>query len=137
MPAYNFKGRFAPKVESGAKPHTIRALRRDGRNPKAGQPFIAYQGMRTKHCRLLLRGVITKVQSIAILRHGSVRLDDQRLAGAALVALLTDDGFDSYDEFIAFFKDTYGLPFHGELIHFKPESADPDQARRILGRKLK
>ena len=37
MPALNFQARFAPLVESGQKRQTIRAYRKDGRDPKPGQ----------------------------------------------------------------------------------------------------
>lgn len=38
MPALNFQTQFAPAVERGEKCQTIRAYRKDGRNP-SGLPF--------------------------------------------------------------------------------------------------
>ena len=51
MPALNFKKEFADKVASGEKRQTIRALRKDGKNPRPGQKLYLYTGMRTKYCR--------------------------------------------------------------------------------------
>ena len=54
MPSLNFQAQFAPLVESGAKRTTIRALRRDGRNPKRGDPLYMFTGQRTRSCRRLV-----------------------------------------------------------------------------------
>lgn len=53
MPALNYQKRFAPLVESGKKKHTIRACRKDGRDPRPGEVLYQYTGMRTKGCRKL------------------------------------------------------------------------------------
>lgn len=39
---------------SGEKRQTIRANRKDGRDPKQGQPLMLYTGMRTKSCVKLI-----------------------------------------------------------------------------------
>jgi hypothetical protein len=51
MPALGFKSRFARLIRNGKKPFTLRDLRKDGRDPKAGQILYFYTGMRTKLCR--------------------------------------------------------------------------------------
>lgn len=53
MPALNFKKRFEPMIESGDKRQTIRAKRKDCRDPKEGQTLYLYTGMRSKGCRKL------------------------------------------------------------------------------------
>ncbi len=54
MPSLNFQARFAPLVESGEKRQTIRAYRKDGRDPKRGDKLYLFTGMRTKACRPLI-----------------------------------------------------------------------------------
>ena len=75
MPAYNFQQRFAKKVASGEKRHTIRARRKDGQHPRPGQPFRAYTGMRTKKCEPVLFSTISKVQKVHIGAEGIVTID--------------------------------------------------------------
>ena len=53
MPALNFRAEFADAVERGEKCQTIRAYRKDGRNPKPGDTLHLYTGMRTRACRRL------------------------------------------------------------------------------------
>ena len=132
MPAYNFQYRFARKVESGAKTHTIRAPRKDGNGPKPGQLFAAYEGMRTKKCRCLLRGEITKVQSVSIQPDGVIRLDDERLSVEKADALAVDDGFTSVTEFFRVLQEHLRAavprrpdPLQEDRMSEKPERATP------------
>lgn len=125
MPAYNFQQRFAEKVRLGQKLHTIRAIRKDGRRPVAGQPMHAYTGMRTKHCRWIMRSMISKVERVRIDSDGIVSITGpfadacRTLTHAEREALALADGFVDTLEFILFFKKTYGLPFDGDLIHWQ------------------
>jgi hypothetical protein len=119
MPAYNFQHRFAVKVGSGAKRHTIRAPRKDGKRPQVGQPFRAYTGMRTKNCEPILFTHISRVQAVNIAEDGAVYVDGQRLKVEDADKLAVADGFTSVTEFFEFFRDTYGLPFAGDLIHWE------------------
>lgn len=124
MPAYNFQQRFAEKVGNGTKRHTIRAYRKDGRHPIAGQPFRSYTGMRKKQCEPILFSTISKVEWVHIDEGGIVSIigpmaESQRtLTHAERDALALADGFGSALEFVAFFRDNYGLPFKGDLIHW-------------------
>jgi len=124
MPAYNFQKRFADRVGNGTKLHTIRAYRKDGRHPIAGQPFRAYTGMRTKLCEPILFSTISKVEWVHIDVGGIVSIvgpmaEHQRtLTHAERDALALGDGFVSALEFVAFFRNNYGLPFNGDLIHW-------------------
>lgn len=118
MPAYNFQKRFAAKVESGEKLHTIRAIRKDGKRPMPHTPMAAYFGMRTKGCRLLVRSVISRVEHVRIDSGGIVQLDGRQITHAERDALALADGFVDAREFVSFFRDNHGLPFEGHLIHW-------------------
>ncbi len=56
MVALNFKARFADDVETRRKRCSIRAPRKDGRDPKPGDSLQLYTGMRTRECRKLGAG---------------------------------------------------------------------------------
>jgi len=120
MPALNFKQRFAPLVESGAKRQTIRAMRKDGRDPAPGDVLQLYTGMRTRGCRKLREEVCTSAEPIGIGRDGFVLLGDgdgfKKLAPDEIEALAAADGFESVEAFFDFFNTTHRLPFNGLLI---------------------
>lgn len=118
MPAYNFKYRFAKKVGSGEKRHTVRARRKDGKRPQVGQPFRAYTGMRTKKCEPILFSHISGVQEVRIELEGGIYIDGRRLKVEEADRFAVADGFTSVTEFYEFFRDTHGLPFEGDLIHW-------------------
>lgn len=113
MPAYNFKQQFAEAVESGEKFSTIRPYRKDGKDPQEGQMAYLYTGMRTANCRKLGEGTIADVKTIAITTQGSLQVDGDLVMpiGRKIIALA--DGFDDYQQFVDFFDNQYGLPFHG------------------------
>ena len=117
MPAYNFKQKFAPKVGSGEKRHTVRAIRKDGKRPKAGQPFT-YTGMRTKYCEPILFSTIKAVEDITIAPDGALFIAGRRLAVKEAQRFAIADGFASFTEFLDFFRSAHGLPFSGDLIHW-------------------
>lgn len=117
MPAYNFKSRFAAMVESGKKRQTIRST---DRGAKPGQLAYLYTGMRTKSCRKLAVGTLTKLTQIEIGRNGcgepyAVLVHDQFLAHKDIDLFARDDGFQSGEEMVSFFEEEYGLPFKGFL----------------------
>ena len=118
MVAYNYKAQFASDVESGRKRQTIRAKRRDGRCPSPGDALQHYTGMRTKNCRKLRDAVCSMVHDIKIKENGTVKIDGQTLGNICVEDLAKADGFTSREPFIAFFRDTHGLPFHGDLINW-------------------
>ena len=115
MPALNFKKEFADKVASGEKEQTIRALRKDGRNPRPGQTLYLYTGMRTKYCRKLGQAVCTSVESVCI-EGGDILLNGDSLSCHAEREFSLADGFKSESEFYDFFRKNHGLPFWGLLI---------------------
>ncbi len=122
MPAFNFKPQFADDVESGKKPQTIRAERKDGRVPcKVGDTITLYTGMRTKACRKLGVGKCTGVTPVSI--HEYPAGTPQLFIAGAMILNEDDfaqaDGFENSAEFYKFFEDTHGLPFRGWLIEWE------------------
>lgn len=117
MPALNFKERFAHAVESGAKTQTIRKPR----NIKVGDTVQLFVGQRTKQCRRLGTGIVKNVVNIIIDDN-----DDYRLSVDGVYAephkeleLANDDGFQSFEDFMDFFRSHYSFPFCGILIKWE------------------
>lgn len=117
MPALNFQAQFAPLVESGEKRQTIRAYRKDGRDPKRGDALYLYTGMRTKACRKLGEVECKDVQHIAFDESDLVIGNRDRWADEA-DALAQSDGFEAWPDMLAWFEKTHGLPFSGLLIRW-------------------
>ena len=116
MPALNFKPRFVRAIERGFKRQTIRAKRKDGRDPKAGDLLYLYTGLRTKAVRSLggrrcySAEVINIYNSTCVFYRGSFLNMDER------EALAHADGFSTWEEMIDFFKGR--LPLFGLLIRW-------------------
>ena len=115
MPALNYKKHLAPLVESGEKRQTIRADRKDGRNPHVGDRLYHFTGLRTKVCRKLREDDCTSVENICIDCH-SVVVGTMYLTGIEIEVLAIADGFKDTNTFIEFFRTGYELPFYGKLI---------------------
>jgi len=120
MPALNFQARFAPLVEAGKKRQTIRAPRKDGRDPKAGQTLYLYTGMRTKDCRKLLNGEVKckSVEKIEIVHPEGVFVSGRLLCHEERQSMAEADGFEHSGQMAEWFKREYGLPFEGWLIRW-------------------
>jgi len=134
MPLLGFKARFAPMVENGVaaaarraipnegqpiKRQTIRALRKDGRDPAPGDTLHLYTGLRTKQARLLGEVRCRAVTTLRIDRSGSrVRRDGRVLDRAATLRLARADGFVDRESMIDFVQKMHGLPFEGLLIRW-------------------
>jgi hypothetical protein len=118
VPAYNFQRRFASLVRRRIKRQTIRALRKDGRDPKAGQLFVGYTGMRTKLCRQLVTSSITEVYTVSIGPAG-IRLDDRLLTDQEAHDLAIADGFSCANEMLGWFIANHGRGrFVGHVIRW-------------------
>ncbi len=117
MPALNFQAQFAPLVESGEKRQTIRAYRKDGRDPKAGDTLYLYTGMRTKACRKLGEAKCVSVQHIAF-DESELLIDNFGHWAHEADALARSDGFKAWPDMLAWFEKTHGLPFEGLLIRW-------------------
>lgn len=123
MPVLNFKKEFAPLVELGlnepdhphAKRQTIRAPRKDGRDPKPGDRLYLYTGMRTVACRKLGESECKYKDPIAIEGFSSVVVGTKVLSFEEEKKLARADGFPSACEFLSFFEKTHGFPFYGFL----------------------
>lgn len=122
MPALNYKARFAPLVRSGRKRQTIRALRKDGRDPKPGDTLYHYTGMRTKACRKLSEAVCQSAVPIhmtgGMMAMESVEVDGKWLVHHELDWLAQADGFRDWEEMRHWFFKTHGAPFTGLLIRW-------------------
>lgn len=123
MPALNFQKQFADDVESGKKRQTIRAFRKDERDPKPGQTLYLFTGMRTKACRKLGEAGCLSADAIRIGIDGIViHAGDgysQMLAGAdGCEEEARADGFATFAEMRDWFSSAYRLPFSGLVIRW-------------------
>ena len=124
MPAYDFKARFAPLVESGDKRQTLRKPRK--RPTRAGDVLKLYTGQRTKNCRLLRDAICTRVRPVLIdwrvttevWKTPYIELDSRPMRYFDMLDLAQKDGFYQLDDMMKFFDDTYGLPVELELIEW-------------------
>lgn len=170
MPLLPFKDRFAPAVHLGAlllsgtpepearqlvqqrypevdaatldpKYQTIRAYRKDGRDPQPGQTLHCYEKTRTPQMALLGRVPCMSVEPVKLTRphaaSGNVNVvcGDPRDADTFWLASLGDgsrgrfdefaraDGFREAGQMVEFFHETHGLPFEGLLIRWGPLAA--------------
>jgi hypothetical protein len=122
MGLYNFQERFVPKILSGEKQHTIRAVRA---NPdKPGNTLHLYTGLRQKGARLLMRVPCIAVEEIEIDACGHecncdplVVIDGTELDEKEMEALAVRDGFDNFAEMMKFWDGR--LPFRGHIIHWR------------------
>lgn len=130
MPAYNFKERFAPLVESGEKRQTIRQTAKGAR---PGMTAFLFTGQRTNRCRKIGEGRIIDVRPIEIGRHACsepyasiLEHDGKRthLVHEGLDALGRADGFANGEEMAEWFEDQYGLPFTGFLHEWDNEKGN-------------
>ena len=126
MPLLGFQKQFAQAVEDGTKRQTIRAFRKDKRDPQPGQTLYLYTGLRTKACRKLGESVCTSVELIGI---GALGINILEPApgrpGTTMVqrdpkAMALADGFISWEAMRAWFRATHGLPWRGVLIRWGP-----------------
>lgn len=121
MPLLNYKKYLAGKVESGEKRTTIRAYRKDGKDPKVGQTLYHYVGIRTKGCRKLLETECKSVLPIQMIRNGfhiEIILNQKSINQEEIEKIAKMDGFDCIQDFFDFFETTHGFPFHGLLIEW-------------------
>lgn len=116
MALYNFQKRFAPKILSGEKRHTIRADRKDGRLPKPGELLHLYTGLRQKGTQFLMRARCTKVEQINIEVDGSIAIENVFLSVDEEEALARADGFRDFLEMSEFWDGR--RPFSGHIIHW-------------------
>ena len=119
MPELNFQKRFAAAVESGEKCQTIRAYRKDGRDPKVGDTLYLFTGMRTKQCRRLGEAVCTSVHRFQLTRSRRMCIYDDFDEDETTASIAEKDGFGCEAEMLDWFDKTHGLPFEGLLIRWE------------------
>ncbi|ORE93225.1 hypothetical protein [Aurantimonas sp. 22II-16-19i] len=83
MVAYSFQKRFVDAIEADEKRQTIRGLRK--RHARYGEELQLYQGMRTRHCRLIGRRRCLSVDPIAI------SVEDERIVVGHISAAVGAD----------------------------------------------
>jgi hypothetical protein len=130
MPALNFT-KFVDAVENGlaslnrepfphpgviVKRQTVRKLRKDKRDPVAGQKLVFFTGQRTKKCRRLGEAICKSSVFITIEPDGWVSVGNLPLPGPDYDTLAQADGFRDFESFFSFFQKTHGLPFEGKVI---------------------
>ncbi len=115
MAALGFKAQFAPDVEAGRKLQSIRAVRRDDRQPaKLGGPLTLYSGLRTRSCRKLRETICLSIERIfisvadkAVYRSRDIggvwHHRHELLSPAETAALIAADGFAQSEDFWRFF----------------------------------
>ncbi len=119
MPAFNFQKQFAGRIRSGLKSQTIRAARKDGRDPKPGDTLYLYTGMRTKECRKIKTVTCRQRDRILIPVNGCcVEIDGMRLTDRQHGSLAINDGFTCWDQMRNWFEQVHGLPFSGYIYHW-------------------
>ena len=128
MPSLNFQKQFAPAVKAGIKRQTIRANGK--RKPfKKGDTLYLFTGMRTRSCERLGTEKCKSAVPFKIIQYDTVIATMYKIiigegfnavqynhCSKEIAQLAKDDGFRSVIDFIYFFKNTHGLPFHGQLI---------------------
>ena len=139
MLTINFQSQFVKAVENGLaelrgdplpwpdvkpKRQTIRAYRKDRKDPKPGDWRKLFTGMRTKACRPLGEVICKTVETIAIAdpmhceEESCVEIVPLILLPEEVDELARADGFDDWEYMLNWFEKTHGLPFEGLLIRW-------------------
>ncbi|MFN7703377.1 MAG: hypothetical protein ACK5OS_02055 [Chryseotalea sp.] len=109
MPAFNFKKEFVPLIQDGMKPGTVRETRKQSFKP--GSTCYLFTGMRTNNCVRIKEAPLLYELPISIYENDLQIHGISMWSHVKLFALL--DGFESVEHFLHFFRNQYGLPFHG------------------------
>ena len=122
MVAYSFKPEFAGRILDGTKDQTIRAPRANG-HVEPGKPLHLYVGMRTKHCRLILKTTCLEVLPIRLVFWPVVEIEisGEKLPPDDLAPFAIRDGFRSVAAMAAFWAETHGCSrreFSGFVIRW-------------------
>lgn len=115
MPALNFHPQFAEAVRVGAKRQTVRRVWADGRFPfDVGS--ILHLWVRQRHPRRRKLGVAVCTGTTHVrIADGRVTLGYRPLAGEDLERFARADGFETADDFVAFFG---GRDLDGFVIYW-------------------
>lgn len=113
---------FKPKIRAGIKIHT---MREDKNNRwKVGMSIQLAHGVRTKYYDCFMEAVCTRIDTVRIEYKGAqgtpeVFINDRRLGIFEMILLATNDGFDSFAEFLEWFcvSGTYRLIHWTEFVY--------------------
>lgn len=134
MVAYSFQPRFVPAIRSGLKRHTIRAERGGrSRHARPGELVQLYQGLRTRHARLIAEPVCEEVWPVRLDLAGCVTIGIE--IQTDLDAFAVADGFRDWADLCAFWRRQHPgvVVFSGVMIRWMPIVADhvtPEDVRR-------
>jgi len=110
----SFMPQFVDKVLSGEKRQTIRAVRK--RPIKVGDTLVLATGARTKRYRKLGEATCLMAFPIRMSANGiSGRWEWSQFWSGELARR---DGFETAQDFRAFFETRYGFPFDGTVIRW-------------------
>ena len=114
-----FQPQFEPLILSGRKPHTIRPTRKVPLKVGQSLSLRVWTGKpyRSKQ-REFMRATVEKVLPIVI-NPVAMLVDGRMLSAGEELALAFDDGFSDADALRSWFLKNHGLPFTGELIHWR------------------
>ena len=116
-----FKKRFAPKIVSGSKIHTVRAKRKV--QPKIGEVLHMYTGLRTKDAELITKqhNLIgcQEAQIYVGLRIIEIIIDGRHLEVNEIADFCINDGFENIQDFKNYWLDgAEYLEFVGDVFHW-------------------
>lgn len=129
-PLLGFSKEFARDVRSGAKRQTIRAYRKDRRDPKVGQTLYLWTGLRRPGARKLGEKVCLSVYSVMLLDPSTTAFSPVRMGNDSVPRALFDldyderealadrDGFLGAADMLRWFDKVHGLPFRGLVIRW-------------------
>lgn len=150
MVAYSFQACFGPKIEANEKLQTVRADRK--RHAYPGECLQLYQGMRTRHCRLIgvrrclavhpilidvpgdliLVGLDYPLPAVETARYG---LDGIDYKAVDLDLFSRLDGFVGWGAMKVFWSDEHeiapGSFFKGVVICWASGASDPVEQSRV------
>jgi hypothetical protein len=113
-----FQERFAGMVERGEKCRTIR--KRPARMPVVGDVIDcrAWEGAAYRSKQRKLREVVlTEVREVKICEDALTEYCGRPLGEMeTLDEFAQEDGFRNWEEMVAWFRETHGLPFEGVLL---------------------
>ena len=105
MPQLGFMRHMAPKVLAGLKPFTLREMRLDGRDPKAGQMLYMFTDLRQKTCKKFAEKTCRLAVNISISwRSIEIPGVGELKTFAQLKAFSQLDGFTDHNEFVKYHR---------------------------------
>ncbi len=121
MFVYLFHEMFVRLVAIGAKCHTIRPRRKDGRRIQVGEKVSLrrWEGKpyRSKQVRIRDDSECVRVSTIELDEAGQIKVNDVILDEQQASMLAVADGFHDFNHMLNYWREQ--LPFTGDLIEWK------------------